>query len=300
VGSADLHSAVFRWYRRHGRKLPWRGIRNPYRIMISEIMLQQTQVSRVLEKYPLFIKEYPTFDALASAPRAMVIRSWQGMGYNNRAVRLHMLAHVVVERHGGRLPREYDALIALPGIGKYTAHAMLYSAFNQSLPVVDVNIRRLLSRVFWKMPDRSALRPEEEIWPLATSLLPRGGTYDWNQALMDLGATVCTARSPQCGVCPLGRFCKSVKQMQKGDSAPPIVKRKPELTYRGVPARIHRGRIIEALRQVPHGSSMSVAALTRKVFKEAGDRDVHWIGKALAALEKDGLVRRSGRKVGLP
>ena len=143
--------AVLRWYRQNGRTLPWRGEQDPYRVLVSEVMLQQTQVSRVLEKYPLFLKQFPTLRALARAERSSVIRAWRGMGYNNRAVRLHLLAQTVVNSHGGVLPRTEEELTLLPGIGRYTARALLSSVFHIPVPVVDVNVHRFFSRLFWPM-----------------------------------------------------------------------------------------------------------------------------------------------------
>jgi A/G-specific adenine glycosylase len=298
--STKAHRIIFQWYRRHGRNFPWRGIRDPYRIMVSEIMLQQTQVARVNEKYPLFLKSFPTIYALATAPRATVIRTWQGMGYNNRAVRLHMLASVVVAEHAGKIPRDLEKLLALPGIGRYTANAILSSAFGQKLPIVDINVRRLFSRVFWKMRARTALRPEREIWEMASKLLPGRSVYDWNQALMDLGATICTARTPQCSLCPLARLCKSRTLLQKparqkSDSQP----RKPEPSYRGIPNRIHRGRIIEVLRRLPEGKWIGIQTLTRRVFERTASDDVRWVEKFADALERDGLVKCIGNRVAL-
>jgi A/G-specific adenine glycosylase len=284
---------VFRWYRRHGRTLPWRGIRNPYRILVSEIMLQQTQVSRVLEKYPLFLRSFPTLHDLANANRANVVRCWQGMGYNNRAVRLHVLARIVVERHSGRLPRDAETLRTLPGIGRYTAMAILSSAFEEPVPIVDINIRRLYSRLFWKMSDRSALRPEQEIWPVAGEMLPHRNVYDWNQALMDLGATVCTARTPQCNDCPLTTFCRSRRQIQRPSlrSSSPLRPSSPEPSYRGVPVRILRGRIVETLRGLPEGRQIRVHTLTKRLFDAPTHDDLCWTEQILRRLAKDGLVK---------
>lgn len=283
---------ILRWYRRHGRRLPWRDIGNPYHILVSEIMLQQTQVSRVLEKYPLFLKTFPTLPALARAQRAMVIRTWRGMGYNNRAVRLHTLARLVVEEHGGKIPSDYDALRSLPGIGQYTARAILSSAFGQPEPVVDINIRRFFSRLFWKMPATTDMRPEPDIWSLAHELLPHRAAYNWNQALMDLGATVCTARSPRCADCPVAASCMSRQSMQP---APPRgalpVPAKREPSYRGIPTRIHRGRIVEELRRVPEGSTIGLDALTAKVFADRTPADAAWMEKTLQRLERDGLAK---------
>jgi A/G-specific adenine glycosylase len=317
----QLVLTILRWYRLNGRKLPWRGIRSPYRILVSEIMLQQTQVNRVLEKYPTFLKTFPTFQTLAGARRATVIRTWQGMGYNNRAVRLHILAQEIVDQHNGRLPRDYDLLRTLPGIGPYTARAILSSAFGMAEPVVDINIRRLFSRLFWKMPDTSAMRPEPEIWKLATELLPHHAAYDWNQALMDLGATVCTARAPRCTLCPIARFCKSRKRMQLpphlgvarpfGPSPLGVVrsssKREPQRGgprkggpyYRGIPTRIHRGRIVEELRRVPEGSWIGIGTLTKRVFENSKRDDVNWMEKIVCVLERDGLVQIDKKRVAL-
>jgi A/G-specific adenine glycosylase len=295
-----VHRAIFQWYRRHGRKLPWRGIRDPYRILLSEIMLQQTQVSRVHEKYPLFLKDFPNIHALAAGPKSAVIRTWQGMGYNNRAVRLHMLACEVVSEHSGKIPRDEKKLLALPGIGRYTANAILSSAFGKKLPVVDINIRRLFSRLLWDMHSRAALRPEREIWDVASNLLPDRSVYEWNQALMDLGATVCSARAPQCPFCPLARFCRSRTRMQKPD-APKLARllRKPEPSYRGVPTRMHRGRIIEVLRQMPEGKWIGIKKLSKRAFDQPADEDVRWVTTIVGALERDGLVKRQGDRVAL-
>jgi A/G-specific adenine glycosylase len=240
---SSIVRAVRRWYRRHGRSLPWRGESDPYRIILSEIMLQQTQVSRVLEKYPLFLRRFPSMGALARAPRRDVILAWRGMGYNNRAVRLHALASVLVGR-GMEIPTSAEPLIELPGIGKYTAHAILSSVHGLPVPVVDVNIRRLFSRVFWRMKSTADMRSEPEIWRIAGKILPRRGAYDWNQALMDIGATICTARRPLCAVCPLAAMCASREGMVRATGGKP--KKEPGMD--GVPNRMYRGRIVETLR----------------------------------------------------
>jgi A/G-specific adenine glycosylase len=282
-----LQRAVQEWYRNHGRTLPWRGIKDPYRILLSEIMLQQTQVSRVLVKYPLFLKRFPTLSALARAKRSDVIRAWQGMGYNNRAVRLHAMARTVVRDHHARLPGTEAGLLALPGIGTYTARAVLCSAFGAPISFVDVNILRLLSRILWNMPHTAAMKPERTIVDAAEHLLPRRRAYDWNQALMDLGATICTARSPQCDACPLSRLCASAHVM----SAPPRSRSKQEPSLRGVPRRITRGRIIEQLRKSGHRAGLTVNEIGPRVLPRFSVQDRVWIEQLLAGLERDGLVR---------
>jgi A/G-specific adenine glycosylase len=275
---------VRRWYRRHGRSLPWRGESDPYRIILSEIMLQQTQVSRVLAAYPRFLRRFPSMRSLAQAPKRDVILAWRGMGYNNRAVRLHALASVIVRR-GMSIPETAESLLELPGIGKYTAYAILASVHGLPVPVVDVNIRRLLSRVFWRMPSTAEMRSEREIWRTAEEILPRRRVYDWNQALMDLGATICTARRPSCPACPLGSVCASRTTMQQAAPAP----RKSEPELRGIPDRIYRGRVVEALRNSGRGSS--AGALGRTIDPEFSPRDATWLVNLLKGLERDGLIR---------
>lgn len=277
---------VLSWYRTYGRRLPWRGIKEPYRILISEIMLQQTQVSRVLEKYPAFLHAFPTIRSLATARQSDVVRAWQGMGYNNRAVRLSTLAKIVVDEHSGRIPRDYEGLLALPGIGPYTARAVLSSVFGQAVPVVDVNVQRFLSRVFWRMPRSSSLRSNAEIWTLAHEILPSRSAYDWNQALMDVGATVCTARRPRCPICPVASLCASRTSMiRKGTP-----KDSRELSFAGIPHRIYRGRIVERLRSVPGGGSIRIDLLGRAIFPGFTPRNRRWLLGLLTSLERDGLV----------
>jgi A/G-specific adenine glycosylase len=281
---------ILSWYGTSGRRLPWRGIKDPYRILLSEIMLQQTQVSRVLEKYPAFLQRFPTIRSLAAARQSDVVRAWQGMGYNNRAVRLSTLAKTVVDEHSGRIPRNYDGLLALPGIGPYTARAVLSSAFGLAVPVVDVNVRRFLSRIFWRMPRFSSMRSDADIWRLAHEILPSRSAYDWNQALMDAGATVCTARSPRCQECPVAGLCASRTSMIR-EGTPTRLR---ELSYAGVPYRIYRGRIVERLRSVPRGSSLRMDMLGRAVFSGFSPRNRRWLLGLFTGLEKDGLISVRG------
>ncbi len=279
----SIVSPVRRWYRRHGRSLPWRGESDPYRIILSEIMLQQTQVNRVLEKYPRFLRRFPSMRALARAPRGDVITAWSGMGYNNRAVRLHALASLLVAR-GMNIPASAEPLLELPGIGKYTAHAILSSVHGLPVPVVDVNIRRLFSRVFWRMKSTAEMRSETEIWRIAGRILPRRGVYDWNQALMDIGATICRARHPSCTACPLSAMCASRTGMIRAPGGKP----KKEPGMNGVPNRMYRGRIVEALRSARAG--MTARALGERIYPGFSAREFRWLESLLSALERDGLV----------
>jgi A/G-specific adenine glycosylase len=194
------------WYRRAGRPLPWRRTRNPYHILVSEIMLQQTQVPRVIPKYREWLRRYPSIEALARAGTREVREAWYPLGYNARPLRLREIARAAVRRHGGRLPQTRDALLAFKGIGRYTAGALLSFAFGQDAPILDTNVRRVLRRVF--AGDRA--RPSERaLWTLSADVLPPGLAYEFNQGLMDLGAMVCTARRPRCRVCPVAKGCAS-------------------------------------------------------------------------------------------
>ena len=197
------------WYRKHGRDLPWRKTDDPYHILVSEIMLQQTQVDRVLPKYREFLGRYPTIRALARAPVDDVRRLWYPLGYNVRPLRLHAIACETVARYGGRLPDTAQALRQLPGIGRYTAGAILSFAHGQDVAVLDTNVRRVLGRVFLGPRRLRRLRGEKALWDLAEALVPAGRGYDFNQALMDFGATWCTPRRPRCTRCSMRGFCAS-------------------------------------------------------------------------------------------
>jgi A/G-specific adenine glycosylase len=197
------------WYAVHGRDLPWRRTREPYRILVSEIMLQQTQVARVLPKYRQFLRRFPTLASLAAADVGEVRRLWYPLGYNIRPVRLHMIAREALARYGGRLPADAQALRRLPGIGPYTAGAMLAFAYGQDAPLLDTNVRRVLTRVFLGGSAGRRQRGDRALWELARTLVPPGLGYDFNQALMDFGATWCTPRRPRCRGCPLRRVCAS-------------------------------------------------------------------------------------------
>jgi A/G-specific adenine glycosylase len=186
-----MQEAVLGWYARTGRDLPWRRTDDPYAILVSEVMLQQTQVSRVIPRYRDWLARWPTAEALAAASPAEVIRAWAGLGYNRRAVNLHRCAQEVTRRGG--LPRDPDDLRRLPGIGPYTAAAIACFAFGAQVAAPDVNARRVLSRALG----------EPDVAP------PAGRAYEWNQALFDLGSTVCIARRPRCGVCPVAGACPS-------------------------------------------------------------------------------------------
>jgi A/G-specific adenine glycosylase len=207
VYAPDFRRRLLRWFRRNGRDLPWRRTRDPYHIIVSEFMLQQTQVSRVQAYYHRFLERYPSIQALAVAPPAAVRESWEGLGYYRRAVNLHRLAQEVVRDRAGVIPRDSADLRRLPGVGRYTAAAVASFAFERATPAVDTNVSRVIRRAFHpRAPQRSLAR---RLWDTAEQIVPRRGKSAWvfNQAIMELGALICTARVARCDVCPVSTAC---------------------------------------------------------------------------------------------
>jgi A/G-specific adenine glycosylase len=197
------------WYKVNQRKLPWRETRDPYRILVSEVMLQQTQVDRVMPKYHEFLERYPTLAALAKAKTRELRKTWYPLGYNIRPMRLRQIARQTISQHGGRLPDTHDGLIAMEGIGRYTAGAVLSFAYEQDAPILDTNVARLLSRYFRVRGPVKGGATERKLWALAKDVIPTGQGYTMNQAMMDFGALICNARAPKCGTCALRRGCRS-------------------------------------------------------------------------------------------
>ncbi len=304
---ANVHAALLAWYRPQGRDLPWRRTRDPYAILVSEIMLQQTQVERVLGKFDEFLATFPTFAALAAASTAEVIRRWAPLGYNRRAVRLQAIARAVTDERGGQLPSTADELRELEGLGAYTANAVACFAFERPAAVVDTNVRRVLSRIF---ADELGPGPvgAARMQQFAQSVLPPGAAYDWNQALMDLGATICTARAPRCDACPVAASC--VSRGKLGSNG--VVPRKAaeaRATYRAdgpyeQSARYYRGRIVDRLRELRDGEALTLDELGRGLRPDYGPEHRTWIGGLVDGLIRDGLAATragsSGVEVSLP
>ncbi|HEX2250888.1 MAG TPA: A/G-specific adenine glycosylase [Gemmatimonadales bacterium] len=211
----EFRRRLLRWFRRHGRDLPWRRTRDPYHITVSEFMLQQTQVSRVQPYYLRFVERYPTIQTLAQAPANAVRESWAGLGYYGRAANLHRLAQEVVREHGGLIPSDPRVLMQLPGIGRYTAGAIASFAFERPAAAVDTNVARVLRRAFHPRTAPSLLA--RRVWNTAEQIVPRQGKTAWkfNQAVMELGAMVCTAREPRCGSCPVRSVCATGSRRTK-------------------------------------------------------------------------------------
>lgn len=299
----EFQRRLLRWYRRHGRSaLPWRTTRDPYRTVVSEFMLAQTQVERVVPKFEAFVERFPDFLALAESSRAEVLREWRGLGYNSRAVRLHRLAHAVLQRYGGRLPNHPRELRSLPGIGAYTAAAIRAFAFDLDDAPIDTNVRRIVNRTFFGLeyPRAAAARELDE---RARSLVPQGRAHDWNSALMDLGATLCTARAPKCLLCPLRADCVAApvdatrldRLRAAAGNRKPAGQRVPFVAT----TRYARGRIVDRLRDLPPGERISLLDLYDSLAASMAGRSFEELRGFVGSLEADGLVTHDGTHVAL-
>jgi A/G-specific adenine glycosylase len=203
-----IQKSLLQWFKKNGRDLPWRKTRDPYAIWVSEIMLQQTQVATMTPYYQKFLKSFPTVRHLARADLSKVLKVWEGLGYYSRARNLHRTSKIILNHFVGKIPDNIKDLLSLPGIGKYTAGAILSIAYNKEAPILDGNVKRVLSRLFIISGDPREKKTEEHLWHLSASLIPRGSASSFNQGLMDLGAKLCTPQDPQCHRCPLHQFCK--------------------------------------------------------------------------------------------
>ncbi len=203
----DVGRRLLTWGHQHARPFPWRVNRDPYVVWVSETMLQQTQIQTVIPYLQRWLERFPTVEALARASLEEVLKVWEGLGYYARARHLHQAAQIILRDHGGRIPADREALLALPGIGPYTAGAILSLAYGKDEPILDGNARRVLSRVFGVEGDPRRATVERQLWELARAILIPGQARDINEALMDLGREVCTPRAPQCTVCPLAEIC---------------------------------------------------------------------------------------------
>ncbi len=206
IDPALFQRELFLWFARNGRRLPWRKTRDPYAILVSEFMLQQTQVATVIPYYHEWLRRFPTFEALARVSENDVLHAWQGLGYYARARNLHAAAKTVVDRHRGKFPRRIAEIRDLPGVGKYTANAVASFAFDQSVPIVEANTARVLARLFDVRIPIDQANGRAALWEHATSLIPKASSRIHNSALIDLGALVCLPK-PKCGVCPVKKFC---------------------------------------------------------------------------------------------
>ncbi len=271
AAARTLRGRLLRWYAREGRRLPWRATRDPYAILVSEVMLQQTQVARVLPAYAAFLRRFPTLRALARATLADVLRAWSGLGYNRRARDLHRIARL----YSAALPTAASALDELPGVGAYTAGAVACFSTGARVAFADTNIRRVLGRVVL-----GRVATEREAVAIDTELMPAGAAA-WHHALMDLGATVCLSRVPRCDICPVAEVCRG-----RGRVVP--AKGRAQAPFATSDRRI-RGRIVARLRV----RTTTIQALRREL------RDTR-VERLVRDLEQEGLVERHGSRVSLP
>ncbi len=241
--SSHLTPRLLTWYRHHGRSLPWRGDTDPYAVWVSEIMLQQTRVETVIPYFGKWMRLFPTITDLAKASEQDVLNAWEGLGYYSRARNLHKAAQIVHEQYAGELPRDLDALRKLPGIGRYTVGAIASIAFGMDEPTLDGNLRRVFARLFDVSEPADSPAGQNILWDLAAKHLPKGKAGDYNQALMDLGATICLPKNPRCLICPLLEICES--RANGTQEQRPVLRPKKE-----TPHYFHAAGVI--MRQIAH------------------------------------------------
>lgn len=293
---AAMVDAVLAWYDARGRTLPFRGTTDPYAILVSEVMAQQTRISRVAEAWRRFVDRFPSVEALAGASPADVLRAWRGMGYDRRALNLRRAARAIVERHGGRVPGSVAELEALPGVGPYTARAVAAIAFGRPVGAVDTNVRRVLGRALAGAPDGL---PPRRLQAAADASVPAGRPADWTHAVMDVGATLCRSRQPACEPCPARPWCAyaagATSGAVSGGSAMPGRAARTSGAARAGRAsppfasttRWLRGRIMDRLRDGPADGWTAVRG-------PIGGHGVEAVREALAALAAEGLVELDG------
>lgn len=272
-----FNQILFHWHKDHYRDMPWRKTRNPYRILVSEIMLQQTQVDRVRIKYGDFLKAFPTTEVLAQASLGDVLRVWSGLGYNRRAKYLHECAKAVVSIYGGKFPKDEAELKKLPGIGLSTAAALMSFSFCEDTPMIDTNVRRILSRVFFK----TGIPADKELYAFAKTLIPEGKGREWNYAMLDVGATLCTARNHS-DECPFKRLHGVVTD---------FVYKKSQTKFTNS-RRFYRGKILQLLAKE---KKVSLATLHKFIGKKLPE-----MTEILRDLKKEGLVTVENGKIVLP
>ncbi len=308
---AKVHISLLAWYAAEQRDLPWRVTSDPYAILVAEIMLQQTQVDRVLPKYRQFLAAFPTLADLAAAPTADVISAWIPLGYNTRAVRLQSIASQVISEYNGRIPDTIDALLKLKGIGRYTAGAIACFAYRQHVATVDTNIRRVLHRIFLGLEHPEPKANDAQMLELAEQVLPENEAFNWNQALMDIGATICTSSNPQCTRCPLQESCQAYADMRQYSLFPSgtVLRQlrkvaEKKATYQAQPFtssnRYFRGRIVDALRSLPANERVSLSLLGSRIKPGFCEDELPWLQQVVGGLVKDGLLDATEDGVRLP
>lgn len=324
-----MKKALLTWYRENPRDYPWRsGEADPYVVFVSEVMLQQTQAATIAKRLPEFLEIYPTVQALAAATNGEMLKAWQGLGYNRRAIRLRDAAIEICKKYQGTVPNDVVLLDALPGIGAYASAAIVCFAYNKRAIVVDVNVRRVYSRIMTRQATTTSLQSVKDIYAFGETIVPRENASEWHHAVMDLGAHICTARKPLCASCPLQGSCPSAHVLL----ASPILPRTKtvEPLYYGQPNRIWRGRILKLVtsRTVTLGATTTRAATTpaattraattpattssvaskstsitlRALFRElmqtpATTTDLAWLKGVVQSLQADGMLTMKGSTI---
>lgn len=308
VDSLHFSEKILDWYAVNKRDLPWRekGL-DSYKVVVVEIMLQQTQVPRVIEKYTEFLDLFPTIFDLAKASRESVIQAWSGLGYNRRALMLQQFAQEVVRLYDGKIPEVPEALIKLSGIGPYAAGSIASFAFNRSEPAIDVNVRRIYMRYFHGRDEGLPMSRdwEKKLYTLVKKSIPEGKSCDLHNALMDFGSMVCLRDAPKCSECVLRKNCRFVVVYElKGEKALFVAEKKVERGMsengRHIPNRIFRGRIVEFVRK-NNGCEMTIEELGRIVKKDYVESEGEWLIVLLEKLVRDGLIHfeKNGNKLAL-
>lgn len=322
-----FHTLIFEWFKKHGRILPWRmkqefedlGVReetiasyfskmwdrNPYHVVISELMLQQTQVDRVLPKFEAFLKAFPTVHDLSNAKLSEVLILWKGLGYNRRAIFLHKMAQTIVKDFDGVFPKKEEELLKLPGVGGYTARAILAFGYGQDVGVIDTNIKRIYSRAFFGDEFQNLDVSKKEFEQVVDESVPKGMGDPWNQSLMDFGALICTASSPKCDTCPIQTICKAnVRAKEFGflsyadqlkAKKPKENKKREKVLFKNTD-RYFRGKIIDILREHP----VHMKDLQKIMVDTYMLADLKRFGQIIETLMVDGLIVIKGSIVALP
>lgn len=287
---AVIRSGLLAWFELNQRDLPWRRTRDPYRILVSEVMLQQTQVDRVIPYYERFLAALPTVEALADAPTSIVITMWAGLGYNRRAVNLQRTAQAVVERFGGQFPRSPAELRTLPGIGPYTSGAIACFAFEEPVAFLDTNMKRVIHRLIEGPDLPKQTLSDRQLVAYAEQLVPSDDAWRWNQALIEFGALQCTARKPACVICPLQTQCAAFPAIQSVIASLPVGSRKKnEAPFEGS-NRYFRGRLVDSLRAA-EGAPVPLSTLGPLVRTDYAPEHIDWLRKLVNDLERDGLAK---------
>lgn len=283
----SFQHALLAWYAEHKRDLPWRRTTEPYAILVSEVMLQQTQVERVIPKYEAFLIRFPTMHALAAASMGDVLMQWSGLGFNRRAVNLRATATQLVGQH---FPARPEELRQLKGIGEYTSRAVASFAFNYPVAVVDINVKRVYNRLFLGNTWVDDRQTHARLDALAQEMFPKEDSRTWNNAIMDFGATVCTAASPSCRICPFSQSCKAYG-VAKDSSTVVLIAAKPQSQFAGS-TRYYRGQLLKILKRE---KAVHVSALVALWKKEAG-----WVQTLTETMLKEGLIEMHDGRITFP